>query len=76
MKKTTSKQKKSYLSPFKNNFVCIKNKLKTKILNTSTNIKNAYLLPSFTKYILVHYMPYAPLWTGLLLKPSLQTKLI
>ena len=64
------------LSPFKNHFVQIKNKVKTKILNSSTYKTNAYFLPSFIEYILVHYMPYAPLWTGLLLKPSLQTRLI
>jgi len=64
----------SHMSPFKNHFIRIKNKVDTKILNTSTFKTNPYLLPSFIEYILVHYMPYAPLWTGLLLKPSLQTR--
>ena len=73
MKKTTTKQKKnSHMSPFKNHFIRIKNKVDTKILNTSTFKTNPYLLPSFIEYILVHYMPYAPLWTGLLLKLSLK----
>ena len=76
MKKTRKKQKKYIFSTFKNHFVQIKNKVKTKILNSSTYKTNAYFLPSFIEYILVHYMPYAPLWTGLLLKPSLQTRLI
>ena len=66
----------SHMSPFKDHFIRIKNKVDIKILNTSTFKTNPYLLPSFIEYILVHYMPYAPLWTGLLLKPSLQTRLI
>jgi len=61
-------------SPFRNHFIQIKNKVQSKIVNSSTHKKHAYFLPNFIEYLLVHYMPYTPLWTGLLLKPSSQTR--
>ena len=62
-------------SPFRDHFVdLIKTNVNCK-LSLNVNCKRSeYFLPSFIDYLLNNYMPLTPLWTGLLLKSSLQTR--